>query len=286
MKFSQRIAKRPIRASLQLESMDDDLKHKLWNLIFLRFLSDLTDWSADLPEGKETFFRVLWHSFFKRPIDTIPIKTKGIVESIRSWYYKAEWFDIYDLIEFLSDKAAGTSSDDFDIPVNHVLEEEMAGYRLVNRQITPITDEHELREIELALENSRRSQLKGVTEHLESALDKLADRENPDFRNSIKESISAVEGLAKLLANKPKAQLSDALKALEQKIPIHGALKSSFLTLYGYTSDSVGIRHAMMDQSTCDFEDAKFMLVACAAFVNYMIVKAQKAQISLKGGGA
>lgn len=286
MKFSQRIGRRPIRQSLQLESIDDDLKHKLWNHIYLYFLSNLTHWYSDLREDRVTFLQVTWHRFFVLPIDTIPQECSDIVERIRSWYYAAQWFEIFDFIEFLADYSKRNMGDQFAYPVNLALEEEMSGYRLIEHQVTPITDEHELREIESAIENTRKSALSPVAQHFANALDKLADRKNPDFRNSIKESISAVESLAKLTARLPKAELGDALKALDKKVPIHGALKQAFLSMYGYTSDGDGIRHAMTEQSSCDFEDAKFMLVACAAFTNYLIVKTQKAGISLSGGGA
>ena len=53
----------------------------------------------------------------------------------------------------------------------------------------------------------------------------------------------------------------------------------AFVAIYGYTSDADGIRHAMIDDSKCDFEDAKYMLVSCSAFVNYLIMKATKAGV-------
>jgi len=36
-----------------------------------------------------------------------------------------------------------------------------------------------------------------------------------------------------------------------------------------------------MDEPNLDIEDAKFMLVSCSAFVNYLVVKAQKAGIAI-----
>jgi len=33
------------------------------------------------------------------------------------------------------------------------------------------------------------------------------------------------------------------------------------------------IRHSLLNEPNVDFEDAKFMLVACCAFVNYLISK-------------
>ena len=112
-------------------------------------------------------------------------------------------------------------------------------------------------------------------------MDKLSDRKEPDYRNSIKESISAVESIAQLVSKSPGATLGDALKVIDKHVDIHPALKKGFLAIYGYTSDSDGIRHALLDAPTCGFEDAKYMLVSCSAFVNYLIAKATNAGISL-----
>ena len=63
------------------------------------------------------------------------------------------------------------------------------------------------------------------------------------------------------------------LKKLERNgVEIHGGLKSAFNTLYGYTSDANGIRHAgNIGGPSSTFEEAKFMLVSCSAFINYLI---------------
>ena len=50
-------------------------------------------------------------------------------------------------------------------------------------------------------------------------------------------------------------------------------MKASLSSLYGYTSDADGIRHAMLDEPSLSFTDAKFMLVVCTAFVNYLTGK-------------
>ena len=53
---------------------------------------------------------------------------------------------------------------------------------------------------------------------------------------------------------------------------MHKALKEAFCKLYGYASDEGGIRHAEgMFESNVSFEDAKYFLVSCCAFVNYLI---------------
>lgn len=281
MRFSQRISKKPIRTTIQVESIDQILLTKIWNFVYVEYLKDLPFYTTEVGDERETFFSVLWHEFFELPVDKIPTDTDKVIQEIRNWFFAAQWYEIYDFIEFLirvekKDRRARAIN-----LFNSVLEQEMAGYRFVGNQIVPITDEHELREIETSIEHARQSNLATVVEHLSSALDKLADRQKPDFRNSIKESISAVEALAKKISGKPKADLNDALKSLETKVPIHPALKKAFQSIYAYTSDSDGIRHALMEESNLGFEDAKYMLVSCAAFINYLIVKSQKAGLSL-----
>lgn len=163
---------------------------------------------------------------------------------------------------------------------NLVLKRELSAYRLVGNKITQITSEEEITEIEEALEAT--TSLEYVKTHLKTALDLLANRKSPDYRNSIKESISSVESLCKLITGDDKATLGDALKTIkrEGKIELHAALEGAFQKLYGYTSDSGGIRHAL-EEPKPDFEEAKFMLVSCSAFINYLKVKSLKTGIKL-----
>ena len=114
---------------------------------------------------------------------------------------------------------------------------------------------------------------KTVQIHLRRALELFSDRNNPDYRNSIKEFISAIESFCIIFTGNSKATLEQALKEIEKNHELHPALKNSFSSLYGYTSDSNGIRHSLLDESTLSQEDAKFILVACSAFVNYLSLK-------------
>ena len=70
-----------------------------------------------------------------------------------------------------------------------------------------------------------------------------------------------------------ESTLGDSLKNLEKKgVKIPATLKSGFDKLYAYTNDKkAGIRHALMDDTYVpQYEEAKFMLVSCSAFVNYI----------------
>lgn len=48
---------------------------------------------------------------------------------------------------------------------------------------------------------------------------------------------------------------------------------AGFNNLYGYTSDESGIRHGGINFIDSPAEDARYMLVSCSAFINYLIEK-------------
>jgi hypothetical protein len=279
MRFSQRIGKRPVKDHLQIEVMDSDLKNGLWNILHLAHFAKMANSHVIyLDIDSQEFVRSIQRSFFKQPLDELPEWAPNFVASVKRWFYQAEWYDSFDLIEFIA-----KFNNDRDFPAveegfNNVLKQEVSGYRLLDSQIVQITAEEEIVAVQEALDTARKSRLLGVEAHLTAALAKLSDRKKPDYRNSIKESISAVESLAKVLSGDPKVELGKALKIVETKVGLHPALKKGFSAIYGYTSDEDGIRHALLDANNIDFEDAKYMLVSCSAFINYLIVKAGKAQ--------
>jgi hypothetical protein len=158
------------------------------------------------------------------------------------------------------------------------MEQENSGYRIVNNEVVEITSAVEIKEIEEAL----RSPLDSVRSHLDTAIAHLSSRDNPDYRNSVKESISAVEALARAVSQEPKATLGQLIKTLESHAGIHPALKSAFSSLYGYTSDEGGIRHSLLQEAKITKTEAAFMLVACSAFVNYVVSKAAEKGIKIK----
>ena len=109
--------------------------------------------------------------------------------------------------------------------------------------------------------------------------DRYADRQKPDYENSIKESISAVEAICCIITGETGSQatLGKTLKRLEDHgVTIHPSMGQAFSKLYGYTSDADGIRHGGIDFTNAPAEDAKYMLLSCSAFVNYLIEKYSK----------
>lgn len=280
--FSQRKGINPIKSVIQVDDMNDDLRNGLWDALTVFYWHQIgSKWISDYHE-MNVLFKGLWHRYFKRPIDTLDDFWSTTHKEVRGCFYGCAWYEVYDFIEFIAnnypdkDNSVNPKFMDF---CNSVLKRELSAYRFVGGKITQITSEEEIAEIEEALGASKT--LKPVTTHLKRAVDLLADRKSPDYRNSIKESISAVEAICRLITNDTKATLGQALKEIENKVGLHRALKSAFSSLYGYTSDEQGIRHSLLDDPNLDFEDAKFMLVSCSGFINYLILKSSKAGIKL-----
>lgn len=163
----------------------------------------------------------------------------------------------------------------FESNINNEFDRLDYGYRIVNHCVVDITSDEEMESINEAIANSKDN----VRSHLESAVMHYSARPNPDVRNSIKESISAVEAVCRELTG--ENTLGQALKRLEDNgVVIHKILKEGFTKFYVYSNDKdSGIRHALMDDEGSyvpSKDEAYYMLVACSAFVNYLRRKVAK----------
>lgn len=153
--------------------------------------------------------------------------------------------------------------------LNHEFERLNFAYRVVNNEIVEITSKEELAAIESSLQDSPTN----IKVHLNNALELYAQRPTGDYRNSIKESISAVEAFCREITG--ENTLGNALDRLKDKgLVIPTILKVAFEKLYAYTNQpDTGIRHALMDKDgtyTPASEEALFMLVSCSSFINYL----------------
>lgn len=285
LNFSQRYGITKVKDIVQKKTMDEDLRNSLWNCLISVYWTDMEKHtSINENDRLKYIFNVIWKDFFKLPLDTIDKKWSVLYEKVRTLFFSMEWNIVYDFIEFIAnnDKSGYEfKSEMFKTLCNIILERELSAYRFVGNQIVEITSMEEIASIEEVLKNTDR--FLPIKIHFETALKHLSDRKDPDFRNSIKESVSAVEAICKIIVKDEKATLGQALKTIQKsgKVQIHPALTSSFEKLYGYTSDGDGIRHALLEESRLTFEDAKYMLVSCSSFVNFLVSKSAKAELEL-----
>jgi hypothetical protein len=279
-RFSQRIGAVEASSIIQLDTMSDALRNSIWN-----FIVSLCD------DGESGWWRIAELScqfFFKAPVDELPPYNIRRREWIKARLWGMQWYEVYDYAEFVADWYERARDypkhrrDKIHTVFNRIFEEELSGYRFVGGELVPLSSPAEVVAIESALAITSRTGLAGAHAHITSGLRLLAKRPDPDYRNSIKESISAVEALAKQLGTSESQGLAGALTELGKKVPLHGGLRAGLLSLYGYTSDEGGIRHAMLEEPNLGYEEAKYMAVACSAFVNFLAAKAQSAGILRK----
>ncbi len=288
--FSHRQGLKKVNEIFQVNMVSSELRNCIWNQISSFYLN--YDKYSERRAGGYYFLsanlisilQYYWDKYFKMPIDEMPTRWDVAYKIFKKYILSASDFaEFYDFIEYLSryDLRNGLLvrvNEQFINCCNAVFLDESSAYRFVNNKIVQITDPIEIEEIECAFDAFSPS-----SEHLSKALIFLSDKQKPDYKNSIKESISAVEAICSHISK--SSTLSEALKEIQKngKVSIHKALLEGFNKIYGYTSDEGGIRHALGlgDGDNVDFEDAKFMLIACSSFINYLKVKIDKAEISL-----
>lgn len=251
---------------LQREAMDEDLRTGLWNAFYESFPFTVMGGFAHSHSIYEHI-----HRYFSKKSLTKYCKNhvKENNESVEQIFLSGEWYRVLDLVKYVIWTRDNKSFVD---QCNAVFEQENFAYRIIaGRFVAEITSEQEIEEIQTALKIPYAS-AKG---HLEKALTLFSDRENPDYENSAKESISAVESVAKEITGEHNGTLGQ----LASKLDLHPAFEKGLKQIYGFTSDAHGIRHSESDEPLpLDETTARFMLVTCSAFVNYIIARNPKIQ--------
>lgn len=187
---------------------------------------------------------------------------------------KTEWYIKLDILELILEYLKLISDENnwykkahsgFSRLLNFEFKRLNFGYHIIENQITEITSEHEIKTIENAIQENKDN----IREHLSKALELYSKRPVADYRNSIKESISAVEAISRNITGE---NVLNFKKMEEKGVVVPTVLRKAFECLYGYTNDkTTGIRHALMDDTNApQSEEALFMLVSCSAFINYI----------------
>jgi hypothetical protein len=284
--FSERHGYATARDALQLEHMDDNLRISIYNALYENLGVQANSIDADYICVK------IWTIFWHGAIDEFP-SYPNFYAQLKQWVKTCLWYRAYDLVEFIASECKqidaeneghpgityGNASysayghsylEDFRNGINEALEREHAGYRLVGAFVIPITNSLELAEIDQTIQAS--DEFDTASTHLNKALELFAARKSPDYENTVKEAISAVEAAARTASGDEKATLGAAISIIQKNGGIHAALAEGWKKIYGFTSDAGGIRHAEHpDDIHVDEELAKYMLVSCSAFVNYLI---------------
>ncbi len=275
--FSERRGLIPERL-IQIDSVDEQLRNRLWNYFFNEEFVEKYDgplnfdWHSSNYGIVEDMLDLMGLRYEDPDTGSGHIHNKQALENI---LISCNWNNVYDFIEKYLSLLSANDAQRVAGELNELLEEERSGYRIIRGTyngescffVSPITDNGELDSIQEALNSGLRS----VDASMKKALMLYSNRKTPDYANSIKESISAVESMLAHITGR-EATLSSNLKQLDKiNSDLHPAFKEALGKLYGFTSDSSGIRHGGYSEPLHATEqNARFMLVICSAFINYL----------------
>jgi hypothetical protein len=276
--FEQAEGIEPLPTQLQLGEMSPQLRALLWEGIYN---SILETWTRD-NMGDPGWLTPPWDRIFyekhvtrdHQPADEFFNRAEDLVKGLKSTFFEGDYAQILGFIQWLL--RLPDCPYDLAGQLETALRTSRAAYSVYERDtIVPIGSDAERETLARAFADVGASEFGGARAHLPNAGSGLtAGKHGP----SIRESIHAVEAVARVL--EPRAQtLGPALSKLEKSVRIHPALGKGFGSLYGFTSDEKGIRHALLDEPVAqvDETDALYMLGSCAAFVSYLINKARQA---------
>lgn len=260
---------------IQINDADDALRSRLWNYFYAQELND--------SQGRFGFSFGSKLGIVEQILDRFgicyedPDKALGDENNqntLKNLVLKGEWNEVYDFITYYLEFAQEEHAKEVAEGLNRILEDQKSGYRIVtvpndsfeDCPIAPITNEQELEELRHSLNTDYLS----VDQSMHKAVSHYSDRTNPNYADSIKSSLDALESLLSNITGKDYT-LSKNLKELKKSnIDIHPAFLEALDKLFGFASDTV--RHGGKDISPyADEPTARYCLITCSAAINYLI---------------
>jgi len=281
--FEQAEGVAPLPSQLKRGEISQEFRAVIWRILEIEFerATPEVEWGeSGIYSIGQPWLNILRdaHTLHHHELGYFRQGYREVTRSVRDIIGTGSWSQVLGWLEFVLKHPA--RPEDFAAHVNDAMTHCRLAYRVFDAHvICPIGSDAERQTIKQAFADLTATEFGGAGAHLRKAAEGLTAGQ---YADSVRESIHAVESVARVL--EPNANLlSTALAKLEKSATIHPAMKSGFNSLYGYTSDEKGVRHAMLEADQPAV--ALFMIGACAAFVSYMINKARKTIDHEKGAG-
>lgn len=271
--FSQAQGYEEIPSPLKLEELPKEARVQIWNVFFVhlqRSVSRRTRYKFVVDLGWSDILRAVHADYHGSALDEWDPDFRQVCKELRGYVENRPFNKVFDLIQFVLRRRECHTS--FSRQMQQKFEECRLAYIIDIAwppTILPAVTPEEGRSVVDALQTLRQAGLDGGASHLRQASERL---NAGDWAGSVRESIHAVESVARQIDPDAAKTLGPALASLEKRGALHPALKEGFGKLYGYTSDEQGVRHALLDQTEANvgIDEAVFMLGACASFASYL----------------
>lgn len=196
--------------------------------------------------------------------------------SLQKQLSELPWFHFYNSIERVGQLLRDEDNKDpyhsyptrhfqkFRVDANKFLEEAAVGWRLNDRGILERTLPAEVSEMEQAV----LANADPVAIHISKARGYL-NKKPCDSANAIKESVCAVESLARTIDSKAET-LGDALKHLRKQNAYSPLMLSLIEKLWAFSNDEPGVRHGNPQVPRVIRADAEFSYATSLAIIRYL----------------
>ena len=252
--FSQRFGYEPVPTPMRLEEVSRDLRREVWNTIreLLIKVSGQHSRNYYFSGDSRLFVQRALGAYRRVPEDDVHFPGEGTRDV----------------------------DDGFGVAMASLFDRHAAAYWLdVNARpyrFFPRSNKAQGEAVREAIDTVRRAGMDGADTHLGHAAEHIRAGRHAE---AVKDSILAVESVARSIDPKDGRTLGPALRSLEERgVVQHQALKEAFLALYGYANDEQGIRHALLKKTepAVGIDESMFMFGACASFAAYLTNKHRK----------
>ena len=277
--FSQAAEIDPLPRPAKLGELPSAARNAIWSLVFQELDESESYNDSGDPAVGPPWDAILYDfhvSILNEPGDEFYDDLSTQLPRIKKLFLKGDYNRVFDLLQFTMRHEL--VPDGFGEFVATTLQNCLCAYSLATFDGIWTIVPSAIPEQRISLENALRVLTDGPFGGARKHLSKSADCTNAgDYSGSVRESIHAVESVARRLDSNAAKTLSSTLASLSNRgLVLHGAFKSGIEALYGYASDEDGIRHSLSDATTnVDVADAVFMFGACASFAAYLVEKAR-----------
>ena len=266
-------------AAPELGDMPVEFRVPVWSAIYAG-MRDAIHYGIPPPRFDDPWHGIVpmwWMLYFKRPIDEVPRDPEAVMDRIKGVIMQSPYNKVFDLLtDLVRHQGCPQGMSEF---INGELRISQMAYYLDTSgtpTFVPQSSSQEGEAVRDAMSVLAESGIDGAHTHLLNAAGTINQGK---FADAVRESIHAVESVAKVISGQAHKDLRPAIKELEKRqLLTHGALAEGFIKLYGYTNDEKGIRHALLGEGKANVgqEEAVFMFGACASFCGYLCRKQAK----------
>ena len=273
--FSQREGKAPLPEPMRLEYVSEDFRNLVWLAVDNAIEQEMTN-DGYYYEGSASMYHIA-HDYTVKilhwPHDHIEHNPPEHHRLLREAILEGDYDLVLTLVEFilrhnscLPNLQGDLESAFKEVPLAYAVQ-------TINGlpTIIPRFSEESGTATQQAIEMIEQKGPAGARTHLHAAAKAINEKR---YADAVRESIHAVESVARTIDPNAGKTLGPALTSLEKAgVLNHPSLRDGFKKLYGYTSDKQGIRHALLEEGAADvdLDDAVFMFGACASFAAYLV---------------